>query len=315
MVLLLALAACEQPPAHDGPWRVVVLEPDDPPPPAECREALLAGVDQGAGAAPERSLRAVRAPAAALADRLREELAAGADLVLTVTTAALAAARPSAPAVVFTDVADPAAGGATPPALLARWLPALFAPSGPPLAGAYAVNDFGALLDAAEPLLPAPALGAVFAAGDADSVAYRDQLRALTRHPVLSQPLGDGAAAAVRGLCDRHARTLVLLGDRSTDAALADLVAGARACRMLVLGTRAAHAPAGAVLTLAADQRAAAVAAGRRAAALMRGERPQLEPFERVTAARLILNAEAAEQAGVGLPLGLLAQADDVIGD
>jgi len=119
----------------------------------------------------------------------------------------------------------------------------------------------------------------------------------------------------VKALCDVNVRTLVLLGDRSTDAVLADLVAAARGCGMVVLGTRQAHADAGAVLTLARDERAGASAAGRRAAQFMRGERPQLEPFERVTRTRIVLNAQAAEQAAVGLPLGLLEQADDVIGD
>jgi ABC-type uncharacterized transport system substrate-binding protein len=68
-------------------------------------------------------------------------------------------------------------------------------------------------------------------------------------------------------------------------------------------------------VTLARDERGAAVAAGRRAAALVRGAGPAGERFERVTAARLILNAQAAERVGVGLPLSLVERADEVIGD
>jgi hypothetical protein len=313
-LLVGGLAGCEQRPVHSGPWRIVVLEPDDPPPPRELRAALIDGLQQSAGGA-STEVRAVHAPAAALADRARAEISAGTDLVLTLTTAALAAARPTAPALVFTDVADPATGGARPPARLAPWLPALFAPTGPPLTGAYAVSDFGALVEAAEPLLAAPALGSVFAAGDADSVAYRDQLRAFTGRTVLSEPLTSGAAAAVQALCTQRVGALVLLGDRTTDAVLADLIAAARACRIVSLGTRQAHAAAGAVVTLARDERAGAAAAGRRAAALMLGKRPELEQFERVTTSRLIVNAQAAEQAGVGLPLRLLQQADEVMGD
>ena len=56
-------------------------------------------------------------------------------------------------------------------------------------------------------------------------------------------------------------------------------------------------------------------AAGRRAAALLRGGRPHLEAFERLSSASLVLNAQAADQAGIGLPLALIEQADEVIGD
>lgn len=336
LVAILSLSpGCDRPPAHTGPWRVVVLEPDDPPPPEDVRAGLMAGLEEG-GATKDADVvvRASRAPVAALGERMRQEIAAGADIVLAVTTSALAAALPSElraavpdapplaaptgpePAVVFTDVADPGSAGVRNPPLLARWLPALFAPTGPPVTGAYAVSDFGALLHLAEPLTTGRALGTVFAANDADSAAYSDQLRAFAAATVMQEPLAAGEAAkAVQALCNRQVRTLVLLGDRTTDAALSDIMAAAGACRMVVLGTRAAHAEAGAVLTLARDERAGAAAAGRRAAAMLRGERPEHERFERLSEARLVLNAGAAEQVGIGLPLELVTQADDVIGD
>ena len=314
---LAGTAGCESSPEHTGPWRVVVLEPDDPPPPSDYREGLLEGLGHGTQAdASQLSLRTSRAPARALAALATTEQAVGADVALTVTTAALAACAQVAPAVIFTDVADPAAAGAREPAFLARWLPWLYGPKGAALTGAYAVTDFGELLEVTASVMPMPGLGAVFAAADADSVAYRDQLRALANRTVLSQPLDPAHPdAAVRALCDQKVGALVLLGDRSTDAVVADLIVAARACRMLVLGTRTPHAAAGAVITLARGERAAGIAAGRRAAAFMRGERPQLEPFERITQRRLILNAQAAEQAGVGLPLATIERADEVLGD
>lgn len=313
-LLLLVAVGCRRQPAHSGPWRVLVLEPLDPPPAAEVRAAMINAMMRGAdGMTVE--VRAVRGATPDLPAKLGVALAAGADLVLTVTAAALAAARPAAPALVFTDLADPEVAGVRGPARLARWLPFLFAPGGPPVTGAYAVSDFGALLAAGEPLLPAPALGTVFAAGDADSVAYRDQLRAFSDRTLQSEPLTKGAAEAVQPLCTGQVGALVLLGDRTTDAVRDELIAAARACRLVVLGTRAEHAAAGAVLTLARDERGAATVAGQRAAALMRGERPQLEQFDRLARARLIVNAQAAEQSGVGLPLTLLEQADEVIGD
>jgi putative ABC transport system substrate-binding protein len=310
-------AGCESPPRHAGPWRAVVLEPDDPSPPADYREGLIEGLGHGASAdAGQLTLRTSRGPARSLPAQATTEQAAGADLALTVTTAALAAGAQAAPAVIFTDVADPAAAGVREPGFLARWLPSLFGTKGVAIAGAYAVTDFGRLLEITASVMPMPGLGAVFAAADADSVAYRDQLRAFASRTVLSQPLDPAHPdAAVRALCEQKVGALVLLGDRSTDAVLAELIAAARTWRMVVLGTRAPHAAAGAVITLARDERAAGIAAGRRAAAFMRGERPQLEPFERITQQRLILNAQTAEQAGVGLPLAIIERADEVLGD
>lgn len=317
VVAALVVAGAQRATVRTAPWRVVLLEPADPPPPPECREGVLEGLGAGGeGAAPQLGWQTIRAPGATLPARAAQAVADGADLALTVSSAALAAALSVGPAVVFTDVADPTRTGAREPSLLGRCLPQLFGPEGPRVTGAYAVTDFGALLAIAAPVMPAAGLGAVFVASDVDSVALRDQLRAFAGERVVSEPLDPAApATAVQALCQRRVRALVLLGDRSTDAVLGDVVAAARACPMVILGTRRAHAEAGALLALARDERAAAVAAGRRAAGLMRGERPYLEPFERVTATRLILNAQAAERAGVGLPLSLVEQADEVVGD
>ena len=128
---VLAGTGCESPPEHTGPWRVVILEPDDPPPPSDYREGLVEGLSHGTQAdATQLSLRTSRAPARALPALATREQAAGADVALTVTTAALAAGAQVAPAVIFTDVADPATGGARDPAFLARWLPSLSGPRG-----------------------------------------------------------------------------------------------------------------------------------------------------------------------------------------
>src|SRR5512143_3847076 len=110
--MLGAGGGCERPPVHSGPWRVGVLEHDDPTPPSDYRDGLVEGLNQGGMAdTAQLVLRAVRAPGASLAERARQEVATGADLALTVTTAGLAAALPAAPALVFTGVADPAAAG------------------------------------------------------------------------------------------------------------------------------------------------------------------------------------------------------------
>jgi ABC-type uncharacterized transport system substrate-binding protein len=316
LVALCSAGGCERP-ANRGPWRVAVLEPDDPPPAAELREGLLEGLTEGGvtdGA--QQGWQTIRGPAATLTARAREQLTAGTDLALAVTTAGLAAAEQVAPAVAFTGVADPAGAGVHDPPFLARWIPWLFGPKGPPTTGAFALTDFAALLDVAAPILPDRDVGAVFAAGDADSVAYRDQLRAFARRNVVSAPLtGADAAAAVASLCDQEVGTVVLLGDRTTDAVAAAIVGAARACAMVVLGTSRAHVEAGAVLTLPRDGRGAARAAGRRAAELLRGGRPHLESFERRSAAPLVLNARAADLAGIGLPLTLIERADEVVGD
>lgn len=309
-------AGCQSP-DRQGPWRVAVLEPDDPPPSPELRQGLLEGLaDGGITGADQAGWLAIRAPAGSLVEQARRQASAGTDLALGITTAGLAAAGQVAPAVAFTGVADPAAANVSDPPRLARWLPWLFAPSGPPTTGAFAVTDFGALLDNAAAIMPEGAVGAVVAEGDADSAAFRDQLRAFAGRAVVSAPLiGGNADAAVAALCEQAVGTLVLLGDRTTDAVAPAVAAAARRCAMVVLGTRRAHADAGAVLALSRDERGAARAAGRRAAALLRGGRPHLERFERHGAASLVLNVRAAEQTGIGLPLPVIERADEVIGD
>ena len=125
----------------------------------------------------------------------------------------------------------------------------------------------------------------------------------------------DAALDAVRQLCGRGVGAIVALGDPATDAVFAALLAGARSCGVPVLGTRRAHALGGALLTQARDVRGAGRAAGRRAAQALRGEDIGGLGFSEHAGDVLIVNADAAERDGVGLPLALIERADEVIGD
>jgi ABC-type uncharacterized transport system substrate-binding protein len=245
------------------------------------------------------------------------------DLWLTASPTALSAALNAAgnAPVVFTDVAAPRAAGAQPPTLLRRWVPWLLRNPGRSVTGVAATSDFRALLDAAAPMLGARAAGVAFVPADADSSAWQARLQIASDpagRELLSEPFSSPAAArtAVGRLCERGAGGLVLLGDRASEAAASDLIAAAQNCGMVVLGTRRAHAPAGAVVTLARDVPGAGREAGLRAAAALRGDDVGRLGFSETAGAQVwIVNSVAAERAGIGLPLSLIERADEVLGD
>lgn len=301
-----------------GPWRVTILAPADPAPPGDLGAAVQAGAR--AAGLNEAVWGAVEGPAAGLLGQLGPTPAAGTEVVVAISAAALSAAIASGRPTVFTGVADPAAAGATTPGWLSRWLPSLFPPSGPPVTGVSAQAEFDRLLELAGPLLPRARVGALQAPADADSLVLAEQLRAAAgrngQEAVFESIAAPAdAAAAIDRLCGARLGAVVALGDRSTDAALGAIADGARTCGVPLLGTRRSHAAAGALVTLARDERGAARDAGRRLAGMLRDAAASPPPCSSTTAARLTVNAAAAELLGIGLPLGLVEAADELLGE
>jgi len=308
----------DAPPPSSGPWRVTVLEPVDPAPPFDLAGAVRAGAHT-AGLADE-TWTVLSSPAAGLAGQIGSTPSSGVDVVVAISSAGLTAALASGRPTVFTGVVDPAAAGARQAGRLARWLPWFFPPSAAPVTGVTAATDFATMLELATPLLTRTRVGAVQASGDADSVALAAQLRDAAGRAGIeavfeSASAPGDAAAAVARLCGARIGALVALGDRSTDAALGALADGARVCGVPLLGTRRPHAAAGALLTLARDERGAAREAGRRLAQMLREPTRLPPPFAEHAGALLLLNAAAAEQLDVGLPLGLVERADEMLGE
>jgi putative ABC transport system substrate-binding protein len=308
----------DAPPPPSGPWRVTVLEPVDPAPPFDLAGAVRAGAHT-AGLADE-TWTVLSRPAAGLADQIGATPSSGVDAVVAISAAGLTAALASGRPTVFTGVVDPAAAGARAAGRLTRWLPWLFPPSAAPVTGVTAATDFETMLELAAPLLTRARVGAVEASSDADSVALAARLhgaagRAGIEAVFETARAPSDAAAAVARLCGARIGALVALGDRTTDAALGALADGARVCGVPLLGTRRPHAAAGALLTLARDERGAAREAGRRLVQLLRDPRRLPPPFAERAGARLVLNAAAAEQLAVGLPLGLVERADEMLGE
>jgi len=323
--LLAGLTGCQRgergPPVR--PWRVAVLQPDDG---VDARQAVqgLAGGLRAAGLQPDRdyvlTVHQAHGRPAALSDLARAAAQGGANTLVAIGTPALQAALAAAPRtpIVFTDVADPALAGVRPHSLWQRWLPWLVGDDRAPVTGAYATGGFAALVSASAGVTNGT-WGAVVASSDPDSVGYGDALRAG------AQPLGRAVefetvaeavavpAAAVR-LCSRGVTALVALGDPVTDAAFNALVEAAHECRVPVLGTLGVHA-AGATVTVARDTKGAARQAGRLVGRIAAGEDPRQIDFVAVERRRLIVNAAAADSAGIGLPLTLVQSADEVIGD
>ncbi|MEO8604297.1 MAG: ABC transporter substrate binding protein [bacterium] len=317
-LLSLAAGGCRgatSAPVRVGLARVAVLVPSPDAVSAEALEGLRAGL-----------------AAAGLRDRqdfvwqeVRDVPAADAPLPMLILapsagalTAALRAAAPIP--VVFTDVADPEAAGARPPTLLRRWLPWWSTSVGADVSGVSGVADMQALLESAAPLLAEHPVGVVFAPADGESAAWHARLLSAASRaarPVESEPLRapDAGLDAVRRLCGRGVGAVVVLGDPVSSAAFPTLLAGARACGVPLLGTRREHAAGGAVVKQALDARGAGRAAGERAAQALRGDDIGALGFAAQGGGVLIVNTQAAERDGLGLPLTLIERADDVIGD
>ncbi len=308
----------DAPPPSPRPWRVTVFEPRDPAPPSDLAGAARAGA--GAAGLAEASWSVLSGPAAGLAGQVGPTPSTGVEVVFAISSAALTAALASGRPTVFTGVVDPAAAGARQVGWRTRWLPWLFPPSAAPVTGVTAATEFSTMLELAAPLLTRSRVGAVQASGDADSLALAAQLRGAAGRAGLEAVFettnlpGDTAGAVAR-LCGARIGALVALGDRSTDAALGALADGARACSVPLLGTRRPHAVAGALVTLARDEHGAAREAGRRLVQMLRQPTRLPPPFSERPGARLLLNAAAAEQLDVGLPLGLVERADEMLGE
>jgi putative tryptophan/tyrosine transport system substrate-binding protein len=323
--LLAGLAACHGSPHGPlaRPWQVAVLQPGDG---AEAQQAVQ-GVSAGlraSGLQPDSdyvlTVYDAHGQPNALPELVHTAVQNGAHTVVTIGTPALQAALAGAPQtpVVFTDVADPARAGAEPASVWHRWLPWLVGDHRPAVTGAYTSGAIAALIDESAGMTEGN-WGAVVADADPDSVAYRDALldvAAGTRRGVELESVasGDEVGAAVAKLCSRGIGALVVLGDPVTDAGLAGLLEAARRCHVPVLGTQREHA-VGAVLTRARDTKGAGREAGRLVARIANGADPKELEFVALGKTRLILNADAAEQANLGLPLSLVQRADEVKGD
>jgi ABC-type uncharacterized transport system substrate-binding protein len=324
-VVLATLAACQHGERNPlaRPWQVVVLKPDDGVDARQAVQGLVGGL-RAAGLQPDRdyvlTVRDAQGQPAALSELARAAVQGGANTLVAIGTPALQAALAAAPRtpVVFTDVADPALAGVQPHSLWQRWLPWLVGDDRAPVTGAYASGGFAALVSASAGVTNG-AWGAVVASSDPDSVGYGDALRAgaqpvgrVVEFESVAEP-GEVAAAAAR-LCGRGVTALVALGDPVTDAAFNTLVEAAHACRVPVLGTLGAHAAA-ATVTVARDTKGVARQAGQLVGRIAAGEDPRQIDVVAVERRRLIVNAAAAESAGIGLPLTLVQSADEVIGD
>jgi putative ABC transport system substrate-binding protein len=253
----------------------------------------------------------------ALATQAAQE---GAHTLVAVGTPALRTALAAAGStpIVFTAVADPWAVGVRRASWWRRWLPFLLADAGPPVTGAYAAPGFGDLLGMSEGVVTDGHYGAVVAGGDDDALAYQAGLRTTANWQSrqvdfeLARDPADLGAAAAR-LCGQGVKGLIALGDPTSTAGFDRLAEAARVCRIPILGTLRVHAVSGAVLTAARQPAEAARAAGRMVGRLAAGSAPADIPVAEVAQPALIINAAAAEQLDLGIPLSLLERADEVL--
>ncbi len=263
------------------------------------------------------------APEAARVEELvSRALDTGTDVFVTLSSPALQATMRQAGArpVVFADLADPEMAGLKRPSAWRTWFGGCSAEGHPNVTGAYAADGVESLVGVVRQCLESPGrIGTFFVPGEPESVWYKNKLVESAKKLGLEV---DALAVADPREVARAASTLtrtvaavVLLGDTVTDRAVADVVRAARQAKVPVFSLVTAHARGGALAAVARDVHASGKRAGRMAARILGGRRPSAMAFDRVANARLLVNVDAAGPIDMGLPLGLLQRADEVIAE
>jgi ABC-type uncharacterized transport system substrate-binding protein len=248
---------------------------------------------------------------AALSTMVDSARARRADLLLTVSTQALQAAKRGSGdlPVVFTMVANPFLAGVAKSD--EQHLPRF--------TGSYGANDVEAMMPLIRQLLPnAKRLGALYAPAETNA-AYSHELlvkaAAAAGYELISLPINSPTDVpdAAYSLCSRGIDAICLPNSNLAGASFSSIAKAAQRAKLPVFAFLAALAPQGASVVISRDFYDMAVDAGRLAARIIRGEDPAKIPLHPTRKSKLIINPTAAAATGLKLPDDLLKKADDIV--
>jgi ABC-type uncharacterized transport system substrate-binding protein len=234
------------------------------------------------------------------------------DMMITFSTPTLqaAASRVRAIPVVFNFVTDPfiAGAGKTSTDHL------------PNFTGTYLLGPFEELLGLLREYYPRiKRIGTTYNPAEINSVYNEERLRKVGAElgfEVVTVAANGPAelADAALALTQRNLDALVQVPDNLAAAGFPTIAAAARKGRLPLFTLLGDQAKLGAVLTMSRDYRQGGIEAGQKAVEVMRGTSPAKIPIELVQRIVLVVNVDAAREAGLTIPPGLLRQADAVIG-
>ena len=119
---------------------------------------------------------------------------------------------------------------------------------------------------------------------------------------------------AALALVANHVDAICQIPGNLTAAAFPSVAQAARRARVPMFVFQSSQARAGAVLAVARDYYESGRESGKIAARIIRGESPAGIPFAAFAGSKLLVNPEAAREAGLTIPDSILAKADEVIG-
>jgi ABC-type uncharacterized transport system substrate-binding protein len=190
----------------------------------------------------------------------------------------------------------------------------------PNFTGTYTLGPFAELLGLIRENFPQiKRIGSVYNPAEVNSVYNEELLRkigAAKGFQVVSVAANGPAelADAALALADRKIDAIVQVPDNLSASGFPAIAAAARKARIPAFSLIGGQANAGAVLSLARDYRQGGLEAGRKAVEIMRGKDPVDIPFALVQRIVLVINLDAARQAALAIPPGLLEKADEIVG-
>ncbi len=234
------------------------------------------------------------------------------DLIIAFSTPALQAAlqRARQTRVVFTYVADAVAAGAG----------KSDTDHSPNITGVYLIAAYNQMMPLLRQVAPrARVLGTVYVPAEINMVTQLAVMERAVREAGLEvKSIAANSAAEVQeaafALIANHVDAICQLPGNLTAAAFPSIAQAARRARVPMFVYQSSQGRAGAVLAVARDYYESGREAGKVAARVMRGESPGAIPFVGFGGTKLLVNLDAAREAGLTIPPAILEKADEVIG-
>ena len=234
------------------------------------------------------------------------------DLIIAFSTPALQAAlqRARQTQVVFTYVADAVAAGAG----------KSDTDHSPNITGVYLIAAYQQMMPLLRQVAPrARVLGTIYVPAEINMVTQLAVMERAVREAGMEvKSIAANSAAEVQdaavALIANHVDAICQLPGNLTAAAFPSIAQAARRARVPMFVYQSSQGRAGAVLAVARDYYESGRESGKVAARVMRGESPGAIPFVGFGGTKLLVNLDAAREAGLTIPPAIVAKADEVIG-
>jgi ABC-type uncharacterized transport system substrate-binding protein len=189
----------------------------------------------------------------------------------------------------------------------------------PNVTGVYTGGAYDDMVARIREVLPsARVIGTLFVPSEVNSVYHKDLLVSAAKKAgieVVAVPADTNSEVsdAALALSSKKIDAICQIPGNLTASSFPSIVQAAGRFRLPIFAFQSVQAP-GSVITLARDYHDAGREAALIAARVMRGENPGAISFKPYTKTKIIVNLDAARDAGLTIPSSLIQQADEVIG-